>query len=155
MDQERLAIVLQQIGAKVTPEQFVEMYERAHDLYNHTVLKEMMVYDVVISFRDVFDFRGQNWSSWRNQIVDFISKNKKFFNRSHRVIHQRLREEVNKLNEPRVAAGQRPVPYINYWPQYGGILQDPVAERRRRSQLMATIEMPPPFNDDYAVPEHE
>ena len=152
MDQDRLKIVLDQIGAKVTPEQFVMMYEGAYDIYNHTALKEMMVYEVVISFRDVFDFRGPYWISWRNQIVDFISKNKKFFNRSHQVIHQRLQEELNKLNEPRVTAGRPPVPYLNSWPQYGGILQDPLAERRRRAQVMATIEMPPPFNNDYARP---
>ena len=156
-DRESLGIVLKRVGAKVTPAEFIDMYSHAKDLYDYQALKEMMNYDVVVSFRTVYDFRGANWIAWRNQIVDFISKNKEFFNRSPNVILDRLKKENERLNRDRAMLGQPLVPYINYWPQYGGILQDPTSEKRRRVELLHNLGMIPPFNDgDYvqAAVEH-
>lgn len=147
-DRERLGLVLKALRVRKSADEFIEMYEGAMDIYDHSVLTEMTFEDVM-AFRPLYDFKGATWFLWKNQLIDFISKNKKFFNRSFDVIRERIRIEIDRLNAPRIEAHLPPLPCINHWPMYGGILQDADAERARRFALRREYQISPMFNTNY------
>lgn len=147
-DRERLDIVLKTLRVRKTADEFIRMYDGAMDLYDHSVLTDM-TYDDVMAFRPLYDFKGATWEIWKRQLIDFISKNKKFFHRSLQVIRERMKFEIDRLNAPRIEAHLQPLPCINHWPMYGGILQDASAEKARRLALRKECQITPMFNVNY------
>ena len=140
---DRVAVALRQVKCKVPVEHFVGLMEGAETIYDHERMKRL-TYDDLMRFVPVFDYRGTQVYDWRNQLTDFVAKNKEFYHFTVEGMIARISSRIGELNEARVKLGIPGLPCINLFPEYGGPIQHPKACEYRQVHLFrcCNIQLP-------------
>lgn len=131
IDEDRLDLVFKLFKKKIDPKVICHAYRHYEDIYKHDLLRQASLEDLA-GFSDVFYFQRETFEGCKRQFIDFISKHKEFYNDDPEVMHDRMMETLNEINENRENDGLAPVPFINLLPAYGG----KVANKKALKQCM-------------------
>ena len=107
--------------------EYVEDYPNQ---FKDDILQEEISLDIIGAFDDVFycgDF-NVTFESAKAKLIDWIRKHKEFYNDNWEITHARMVEVIQQVNAEMKAALPRrakwtPIPYINWLPQYGGMIR--------------------------------
>lgn len=129
-DGEKMQKVLDYHKVKVPWAKLEATYAGWSDVYKQERLQAWGLPEIR-ELSQVFEFTGATLTACRNQLINWLSKNKMFYNDDFHVVVQRIRDELARFNDVQIRLGNKCFPYINWLPQYGGMLQLP----RRSAEL--------------------
>ena len=137
IDAARMQEVFKHLKIKKSWEEVAEVYQRWDDQYKHSRYQDMSFIEAQ-QLSNVFFFKSNNLYKQRNQFVDFLSKNKEFYNDNLEIVIQRL---IKKRDELAVRYGYA-CRYINWYPDFGGMLYDPKIMRNREYEWRSNNNIP-------------
>lgn len=105
-----------------------ELYMNWADCFKYDRYKNLSVPELQ-TISQVFEFKSNIIYTNRNKFIDFLAKNKEFYNDDLDVVIGRM---ITRRNELAIQYGYA-LPYINWYPEYGGMMQDPKMIRNRES----------------------
>ena len=109
-------------------EEISDLYDNWADHYKHDRHRNLSVQDIQ-AISTVYEWKSNNIYKQRAQFTDFLAKNKEFYHDDLDVVINRMIARRDKLSEQ---YGYQ-CPYINWFPEYGGIMRDPTNMRNRES----------------------
>ena len=118
--------VFQHLKFKKQWEEVQNLYLNWSDHYKHDRYKNLSVQEMQAISR-IFEFKAKNIYTARNQFIDFLAKNKEFYNDDLEVVISRM---TKKRDELAIQYGYI-LPYLNWYADYGGMMQDPKIMRNR------------------------
>ena len=98
--------------------QIKQTYENWANIYKHQVVKAL-TFEQIQQLQDVFEFKGVTLVKCVNEFVNWISQHKQFYNDNFECMHEKIRLSLDEFNRNNGSA----VPYINWLPEYGGMIQ--------------------------------
>ena len=103
-----------------------ELYQNWANCYKHDRYQNLSVQELQ-AISQVFEFKTNIIYTQKNKFIDFLAKNKEFYNDDLDVVIERMRKRRDELA---IEYGHT-LPYINWYPEYGGMMQDPRMMRNR------------------------
>lgn len=132
-DHQRMEQVFRYLKIKKEWEDVWDCYNNFDDVYKHDQFQDLS-YDEIRKISEVFYFKGNNRiDKARRMFVDFLSKNKQFYNDDLDVVIYRMTEERDRL------ANRYPQPlrWLNSYPEYGGLLYNKKIMKNREYEWAA------------------
>ena len=120
--------VFKHLKIKKTWEEVTKMYLDWDNVYKHDQFQYLDP-EELRQISSVYEFKSPIIYMQRRQFIDFLSKNKEFYNDNLDIVIDRIR---GKLQELSVRYGHA-LPYINWYPEYGGMMQDPKIMKTREA----------------------
>jgi hypothetical protein len=118
--------VFQHLKIKKSWEEVENLYYNWPNYYKHDRYKNLSVQELE-AISQVFEFKSNIIYTRRNQFIDFLSKNKEFYNDDLDIVINRM---IKKRDELATQYGYV-LPCLNWYPEYGGMMQDPKIMRNR------------------------
>ena len=137
IDAARMQEVFKHLKIKKNWEEVEELYNNWSDQYKHDRYQNMS-YIELQQVSNIFCFKTNVIYKQRNQFVDFLAKNKEFYNDNLEIVIQRL---IKKRDELAVRYGYA-CRYINWYPDFGGMLYDPRIMRNREYEWRSNNNIP-------------
>ena len=137
IDAARMQEVFKYLKIKKNWEEVEELYNNWSDQYKHDRYQNLST-DEAQQVSRVFEFKTNIIYKQRNQFIDFLSKNKEFYNDNLAIVIERIRNKLGELSMHYHYA----LPYINWYPEYGGQMQDPKIMRNREYQWRVNNRIP-------------
>ena len=122
-----------------------QRYQNWESIYKHDVMKALRC-EQIQQLQDVFDFKGVTLDKCRNELVNWISQHKEFYNDNIERIREKIQLTLEEFNQINGTA----VPYINWLPDYGGMIQMHKSGEEIRWRRKNNV----PFALDGQVPAH-
>lgn len=143
VDLHKFEAVLKHMHSRLVPEEIWRVYDNWQDIYKEKRLRELTL-EECITMSQVIGVKSARLTNIRNEIIYFMRNHQQFYNDDVQVMCQRLREALNQANE---RAG-RECPVLNWLPEFGGLVQDPMAARSaetkwRKKEQMGYAMLPP------------
>ena len=146
IDAETMNQVFKYLKIKKNWNEVQELYENWANCYKHDRYQNLSSQELQ-AITQVFDFKSNIIYTQRNKFIDFLAKNKEFYNDDLDVVIERMK---NRRDELAIEYGYA-LPYINWYPEYGGMLQDPRMMRNRERNWRENHNIP--FSQYVSIPE--
>ena len=118
---KKLYAVLQFLKVRVPWAKICELYEKWEDTYKEDHYKTLGLEDLR-RFSDVFFFKQDSIVKCRNELIYFLRNHQEFYNDDPAIVFNRMQEARDEFNQERENQGAATVPFINWIPNYGGII---------------------------------
>ena len=118
-------------------EEVYDHYENWEDHYKHDHHRNLTVKDIK-AISVVYEWKSNDIYKQRAQFSDFLAKNKEFYNDDLKIVIQRMISKRDELSEQYGIQ----FPYINWLPEYGGLMQDQKNMRNRESECRNANNLP-------------
>ena len=125
-DASTMEEVFRHLKIKKSWEEVENLYYNWPNYYKHDRYKNLSVPELQ-AISQVFEFKSNIIYTQRNQFIDFLSKNKEFYNDDLDIVIDRM---IKKRDELARQYGYV-LPHLNWYPEYGGMMQDPQIMRNR------------------------
>ena len=146
IDAETMNQVFKHLKIKKNWNEVQELYENWANCYKHDRYQNLSSQELQ-AITQVFDFKSNIIYTQRNKFIDFLAKNKEFYNDDLDVVIERMK---NRRDELAIQYGYE-LPCINWYPEYGGMLQDPRMMRNRERNWRENHNIP--FSQYVSIPE--
>ena len=115
---EKMNRVLAQMKVKVTWEQLLENYESYRPSFLPELFRDMELHEVEC-FRSVYYFKSQTLPAMRRELSAFVKEFSQLYGDTLEEVLGRMNYCLKWCN----AHNPRSVPYLNWTPQFGGLVQ--------------------------------
>lgn len=114
-------------------------YDNWTNVYKHDHFQFLSLFEAQ-QMAQVFHFKSGDLYRCRNELMNFLSKHKQFYNDNLEIVYQRMVAAREEYNTKLAAINKLPIPFINWIPIYGGSVQASIQrnaemEWHRRNQV--------------------
>ena len=115
---ERMNRVLRQLRMNIRWEELMDRYENYRPRFSAQLFTHMTLDDLV-AFTSVFCFTQSSIVQWRRELSTFVRNFQEFYGDTLDEVRMRMHLLLNHYNSVNAIR----VPFVNWLPQFGGLLQ--------------------------------
>ena len=123
VEDEKMISVMKHLRVKTPWSEIKDLYEKWDDVFKYDHFK-FLTYCDMMNLSQVFHLKGKDMNRARNEFIYFLKNHQEFYNDDLQVVYQRMCEAREQYNTIRAEAGNLPIPFINWIPEYGGTILD-------------------------------
>jgi hypothetical protein len=123
VEDEKMVAVMRHLHVRTPWSEIKGCYENWDDVFKQDHYK-FISYGDMLNLSQVFYFKGKDMARSRNEFIHFLRNHQEFYNDDLQIVYQRMCEAREQYNTVRAEAGNLPIPFINWIPEYGGTILD-------------------------------
>ena len=123
VEDEKMVAVMRHLRVRTPWCEIKDCYENWDDVFKLDHYK-FITYGDMMNLSQVFHFKGKDMTRSRNEFIYFLKNHQEFYNDDLQVVYQRMYDAREEYNNVRAEAGNLPIPFINWIPEYGGTILD-------------------------------
>ena len=153
VEDEKMMDVLRHMRVQAPWQKIKETYENWENTFKQDHFKFLMLNDFQI-LSEVFYFKSDALDKCRGELIYFLRNHQEFYNDNIEVVYTRMQERKELHNTELAQMGKSPIPFINWFPQYGGKIAHAKSRRNaeydwhKRNQIEFAL-------DHYVIPLDE